>query len=211
VREAHAEQGGRPKSARITRGVAFALAALALSSCGSGTKKQAGSTAPPTTTAPTSTTPTTTPTTQPTTTNDGDGPSTSNNVTLGVIFGPGEEPPIGFGEVQVGSSRSLDLTVRNATVARTIVGITISEDDASEFRVTGGSCAIGTQLAVSESCTIEVTFTPKALGTRTVKLEISVDPGPPGGRYLRGGMGHAPPGPIHTGPPIETTEPTRTG
>jgi hypothetical protein len=211
VREAHAEQGGRSKNARVTRGVAFALAALALSSCGSGTKKQAGSTVSPTTTAPTSTAPTATPTTKPMTTNDGDGPSTSNNVTLGVIFGPGGDPPIGFGVVQVGSSRTLELTVRNATVARTIVDITISEDDASEFRVTGGSCAVGTPLAVSASCTVEVTFTPKALGTRTVRLEISVDPGPSGVRHLRGGMGHAPPGPIHTGPPIETTQPTRTG
>lgn len=172
--------------ARLARRVVFALAALALSSCGSGTTEtQTGSSTSPTTTAPTgSSGGTTTPTTQPTTTSGG-GTSTSNQVTIGPAFFQG---PIEFGVVQVGSSRALELTVKNRSdVARTIVGITISGENASEFVVTGGDCAVGTGLAASATCALEVTFTPTASGTRTAGLTISVDPSAPGARALRGG------------------------
>jgi hypothetical protein len=194
--------------ARLPRWVVFALGALALSSCGSGTmEKQTGSDTSRATTAPTKSsggrTPTTTDSGQTETGvgggNGGGGTSTSNQVTIGPVFLQG---PIEFGPVQVGRSRALELTVKNrSAVARTIVGITISGENASEFVVIGGKCAVGTGLAAFGTCTLEVTFTPTASGVRSAGLAISVDPSAPGGRALRGGTTRLiQPG----GPPVET-------
>ena len=111
--------------------------------------------------------------------------------------------------MQVGRSRALEITVMNRSqVARRIVGITISGEAMAEFVETGGDCAVGTRLEAFGTCTLEVTFTPTASGTRTAVLTISVDPSAPGSRALRGGTSPLiqPDGP----PPVET-QPTKTG
>jgi hypothetical protein len=192
---------------RLAASAVFALAVLALSGCGSGkveTHTESDST--PTTTAPTISGGTTS-TTQPTTTRSG-GPSTSNEVDVGPAFNQ-KDVPFDFGLVKVGSSRALEFTIKNVgRIARTIDGITIGGEQASEFVVTGGDCAVGTKLAASATCTLEITFSPMASGTRNGSFAISVNPCCPGGWRLRGGLVRKiqPPG-----PGIVTTQPIKTG
>jgi hypothetical protein len=200
-------------ASRLALGVTLALAGAALSGCGA--EQEAGPTTSGTTSSSTSVTSRTTPTTtQPTTTTPtttNGGPSTSNQVSIGPAFGPGGESPIGFGTVPVGSSRVLEVTVKNESeVARTIVGITIGGENAAEFASTGGVCAVDTELdALGGACVLEVTFTPTVAGSRNALLIVSVNPKPGGFRRLHGGPPATRP-PIHTVPPIET-QPTKTG
>src|SRR5512133_2958412 len=136
---------------RLAACAVFALAVLALSGCGSGNvETNAESDTTPTTTAPTMSGGTTS-TTQPTTTGGG-GTSTSNEVDVGPAFNQ-TKVPFDFGPVKVGSSRALEFTIKNVGgIARTIDGITIGGEQASEFAVTGGDCAVGAKLAASATC-----------------------------------------------------------
>jgi hypothetical protein len=196
-------------------GFIFALIMLSFSSCGGSSQRQADLTTA-TTTAPTSSSgstsqPTTQSTKQPTTESTTTSSSTRNNVSLGPNFGPGGPPPIAFGVVQVGSSRTLEITVGNGTdVTRTVRDISLEGDYPSEFEVMPASCAVGAQLPPQKECTLEVKFTPGSLDQRRVKLTISFSGNFPNSAwaFLVGGIGERPP--IHTGPPIET-QPTRTG
>jgi hypothetical protein len=147
--------------------------------------------------------------------NGGGGPSssTSNEVVVGPAL---SRSPIEFGVVLVGSSGSLELTVRNGKfggeVSRRILDITIDGDantpgvQPSDFEVTGGDCAVNIDLPPSGTCSLEVTFRPKAAGIRNAYLTISVDSGFPGANILRGTGLRI----VTVGPTVET-EPVLTG
>jgi trimeric autotransporter adhesin len=70
-----------------------------------------------------------------------------------------------------GTARTLTL-VNNGQAALSLNSITVQGSQASEFSL-GGTCAVGTPVAVQQSCTIAVTLTPTALGARTATLAIA--------------------------------------
>ncbi len=77
---------------------------------------------------------------------------------------------LNFGSVVVGSSATLPVQVTNTTAAP----VTFSSISASGDFTAGGSCpAPGSNLAANSSCTVQVTFTPIAAGTRSGALSIS--------------------------------------
>ncbi len=80
-------------------------------------------------------------------------------------------PALNFGTVDVGSSDALTLTVTNmVSTPVTLTSTTASGD----YAVSGGTCpASGGSLAGGSSCTVQVTFTPTATGTRSGTLGLA--------------------------------------
>ncbi len=72
------------------------------------------------------------------------------------------------------TSAAQTLTVSNAAAATGALNLTtIATTAGSDFAVSGGSCQAGGSVAVGASCTINVTFTPTATGTRNGSLSIA--------------------------------------
>jgi len=81
---------------------------------------------------------------------------------------------LNFGDVDLGASSSLTISVTNTTTFASTVNVTkiaISGTNAADFSQTS-NC---TSLAEAESCTITVTFAPTATGTRTALLTVTND------------------------------------
>jgi hypothetical protein len=79
-----------------------------------------------------------------------------------------------FDEVPVDRDETLVFTVSNAAQSNA-ASLTLSAIDltgAAEFSLTGGDCAVGTELAPSESCTVEVTFAPTAEATSSAVVAV---------------------------------------
>ena len=72
------------------------------------------------------------------------------------------------------SPKVVTLTNESTSATMSITGITISGADAGDFAQTP---ACGSSLLPKASCTISVTFTPKATGTRVANLVVSDDGG----------------------------------
>ena len=70
-----------------------------------------------------------------------------------------------------GTARTVTL-VNNGQAALSLSSIAVQGSQTSDFSV-GGTCAVGTPVAVQESCTIAVTLTPAALGARAATLAIA--------------------------------------
>lgn len=82
---------------------------------------------------------------------------------------------LAFGDTQLGSSSSLTITLQNAgNLALNFSAFTLGGTAPGDFS-TGGTCAVGTPLAVGAGCTLAVTFAPGALGTRSATVTISSD------------------------------------
>ena len=78
---------------------------------------------------------------------------------------------LNFGNVQVGSSLQKTVTMQNVGAASmSISGFSITGANAADYSQTN-NC--GTSLAGHASCTITVTFTPAATGTRLANLSIT--------------------------------------
>ncbi|ADV81207.1 choice-of-anchor D domain-containing protein [Terriglobus saanensis] len=81
---------------------------------------------------------------------------------------------LNFGDVFLGATASLPVTVANTTTFTSTVAISkiaISGTNASDFTETD-NC---TSLAENATCTITVTFAPSAVGTRTGTLTVTTD------------------------------------
>jgi hypothetical protein len=81
---------------------------------------------------------------------------------------------VSFSDQQVSTTsaaRSVTLT-NSGTAALTISGITVGGSNASNFAQTN-TC--GSSLAANASCTINVTFTPSAAGSRTASISIATN------------------------------------
>jgi hypothetical protein len=81
---------------------------------------------------------------------------------------------LNFGDVYVGGSKSLSVTVQNTSGFTSTVNVTniaISGTNASDYTQTSNCSALSDQ----QTCTITVTFAPTATGTRTGTLTITND------------------------------------
>ncbi len=72
------------------------------------------------------------------------------------------------------TSTALSATLSNTgSAALNITSIALTGTSASDFNLAGGSCAGGTSLAPSASCTVLSTFKPTAQGARTASISIN--------------------------------------
>ncbi|MBV9417338.1 MAG: choice-of-anchor D domain-containing protein [Solirubrobacterales bacterium] len=78
----------------------------------------------------------------------------------------GEEP---YGQTSAGQAVSVS---NQGSAPLTVQGATVGGSDAGDFEVTADQCG-GKTVAPGQSCTVTVTFTPKAVGQRTATLVIS--------------------------------------
>jgi sugar lactone lactonase YvrE len=103
-------------------------------------------------------------------------PTTFNLTGTGVAPGVGLNPAsLTFATPQLLNTPSTPMSVKltnTGTSVLTITGITITGANGGDFSLApAGTC--GASLAVSANCTINVTFTPTANGTRTASISIA--------------------------------------
>ena len=80
---------------------------------------------------------------------------------------------LAFADTQLASTSAQTVTVHNGgNLALAFSGFTFGGANAGDF-TRGGSCAVGTPLAIGADCTVTVTFAPTALGTRSASLSIA--------------------------------------
>jgi hypothetical protein len=81
---------------------------------------------------------------------------------------------LGFGSQPVGSTSGAGtVTVtNNGQAPMELTTMTTIGGDAADFAVVGGTCGPGPALTVGGQCTIEIRFTPGAVGARTGELRI---------------------------------------
>ncbi len=106
------------------------------------------------------------------TVNDSAGTQTSNLTGTGIVAVTLSPSSLNFGNQGVGitsSPQALTLT-NNQSVALTGINVSITGANAGDY---GQSGNCGTSLAANSSCTINVTFTPSAVGTRTGTLTVN--------------------------------------
>ena len=84
-----------------------------------------------------------------------------------------DKAALNFGAVQINNSATLTVIATNAGVLPVNINSVVISGPA-EFSVAPG-CTIPLQLAVSASCTLQVTFRPVSAGNRTAKLLINND------------------------------------
>ncbi|WP_036517331.1 choice-of-anchor D domain-containing protein [Nevskia soli] len=79
-----------------------------------------------------------------------------------------------FAAQAVGSSSAAQsVTVRNSgAAALNFSAITVGGSNAADFS-RGGSCAVGTAVAAGGSCTLSITFTPQAAGSRIASVSLA--------------------------------------
>ena len=78
-----------------------------------------------------------------------------------------------YADTQLGASSPQSVTVVNTgDLALDFGAFTVGGSAAAEF-TRGGSCAVGTPLAIGASCVVTMTFSPTVLGLRTATLTIA--------------------------------------
>ena len=78
-----------------------------------------------------------------------------------------------YADTQLGASSPQSVTVVNTgDLALDFSAFTVGGSAAAEF-TRGGSCAVGTPLAIGASCVVTMTFSPTVLGLRTATLTIA--------------------------------------
>lgn len=122
--------------------------------------------------------------------------SASNSPQQSSLSGTGTTPPAqvtlspatqGFGSSFVGIAAPTKTFTLSNTGTSTVTGVVVSfvGNNTGDFADTGGTCS--TSLGASSSCTIVVTFTPQAAGSRTTKLNVAdSDPSSPQQSTLTG-------------------------
>jgi len=86
-----------------------------------------------------------------------------------------------FGNVRVGTSRTLTTTVRNAgTAPLNVTGMTMSGAGAARYARSGGTCSTATPVAQGASCTVTVRYSPttrnaRSLATLTISSNAGAD------------------------------------
>lgn len=94
---------------------------------------------------------------------------------------------IDFGPVRVGRVATRRATVKNTGTTPIIIGGIIRGGPAAADFSPLSTCALFSQLAAGRSCTVDVVFSPHALGTRTGSLKVFDDQGDgPGPAVLTG-------------------------
>jgi mono/diheme cytochrome c family protein len=79
-----------------------------------------------------------------------------------------------YASTQVGSTAATQtITLTNYGIQLKLAGIALSGANASDFTITGGSCAVGGLVADTTTCTVQVAFTPAGTGTRSASLTLS--------------------------------------
>lgn len=87
--------------------------------------------------------------------------------------------PLGFGDVPVGTSKTLTVTFADSGTDDTfITDVEISGQNATDFTaslasLTCANTAFGLKVPAGGSCTVDVTFTPSATGDRTASLIVT--------------------------------------
>ncbi len=110
----------------------------------------------------------------------------------GLILSPSS---VAFGNVIFGvtgaTSIARSIKITNPATGQPVTGLSIqlSGSDPSEFSITNSAC--GSMVAIGTSCTVSLTFTPAALGTRTASLSLSDDANPSAGSATLSGVGVA--------------------
>lgn len=104
---------------------------------------------------------------------------------------------LSFGDVQLGSSSTLSLTLGNSGDAALVFSAFTKSGAASGDYTLGGTCSTSTPIAVSGApCTLSVTFSPSALSTRAASVAISSNASP--ATISLSGMGIPVPVPVAT-------------
>ncbi|MEY2894000.1 MAG: hypothetical protein RJA98_3908 [Pseudomonadota bacterium] len=96
---------------------------------------------------------------------------------------------LAFGTVTVGqSSATVSRTLSNAGPgSATLTALPISGSEAGDFAVAAGSsCSASTVLAAGSSCTLVLSFSPAAAGSRSASLQVSSNGSNPGALSLSG-------------------------
>jgi len=112
--------------------------------------------------------------------------------TVGLTVAP---TSIAFGNAVFGvtgaTSIAKSLKITNPTTGQPVTGLTVQITGAnlSEFTITSNGC--GSTLAQGANCTLMLTFTPAALGTRMASLSVSDDANPNAGSAALSGVGVA--------------------
>ena len=102
---------------------------------------------------------------------------------------------LAFGNVVFGvtgaTSVAKSIKITNPTTGQAVTGLSIqlSGADPGEFAITNNGC--GATLAKGTACTVTLTFSPAALGTRTASLAVSDDANPVAGSAALSGVGIA--------------------
>ncbi len=102
---------------------------------------------------------------------------------------------LAFGNVVFGvtgaTSIARSIRIINPATGQPVTGLSLqlSGADPGEFAITNNGC--GSTLAKGTSCTVALTFTPAALGTRTASLAVSDDANPNAGSAALSGIGIA--------------------
>jgi hypothetical protein len=98
--------------------------------------------------------------------------------------------PLAFGNVATGTtSAARTLTLHNTGTA-TLTGITVGPFSSTRYTRSGGTC--GTTLAAGATCTINVVFSPNALGLVNATLPITASVTVTGSPVTLSGTGVAP-------------------
>jgi hypothetical protein len=95
----------------------------------------------------------------------------------GKLAGPAQghfaAAPLRFDARTVGTSAVDEVTLRNTGSGELALGnAAVGGDDAPDFWVAGGDCALPRTLAPGETCRLRVGFEPSAVGERTARLEV---------------------------------------
>lgn len=95
----------------------------------------------------------------------------------GKLAGPAQghfaAAPVRFDDRTVGTSAVEEVTLRNTGSGELALGTAaVGGDDAPDFWVAGGDCALPRTLAPGETCRLRVGFEPSAEGRRTARLEV---------------------------------------
>jgi hypothetical protein len=109
-----------------------------------------------------------------------------------------------FGDVAVGSTKAGSISITNASTADsvTLTAAALSGDNAGDFVLTNTAC-VGTPIPPQQSCAINVSFTPHAVGDRDATVDLTFG-GTVGTRYAAvAGRGIAPTTPVTWGTPTK--------
>ena len=83
--------------------------------------------------------------------------------------------PVGFGNINRNSTKSLTVSVKNVgTIVGQVSTASITGTNAAAFTVTGAGC-LGTSLAANRSCNLTVTFRPTAVQAYNANLVVGGD------------------------------------
>jgi len=102
-------------------------------------------------------------------------------------------PPADFGSAAIGTPLTQTVTLFNSGgTASSAIALQVAGTNASEFTITPGSACQGASLQPAMTCSLQVVFTPTAVGTRSASLSASATSGGTAAAPLTGtGLGPA--------------------